>query len=469
MTVARSHFCLARVTLEALSAHGIHSGQGDATHDVLLVRDANHLPALPGTSLAGVLRHAYQRRHGERATHALFGVGGEQAQASSLNVAWALVHDSANRPVEGLRTDLGTDPLLARLLDDKPLVRQRVRLDHTGTASSAGKFDVTLIPAGVRYTGWLSFWGDGSDASRMLWWQLLELLNGSVLHLGHGTRSGNGHFEVVELLHAEWNVAEPVGREAFVARPRSRAQRGTLAPFTPSGQAPARLEATLKLRAEAGWRVGGGEQSLNAARYDKQPDLLPQHEIRVHWNGDEGRLGTQHHLLPASAIKGALRHRVAYHYRCLTEDFAQPDARHAPEHCPAVSALFGHAQDDEGRAGVLAFHDVVIHDAQCVRLMHNRIDRYTGGVINGALFSEEVLWQTPLELRIELWPDAAGVDRVSRQALARALDDLACGWLPLGANGSRGLGVFVGDGDSAVRWSDGGHWIHGAADMELAA
>lgn len=469
MTVTRSHFCLARVTLEALSAHGIHSGQGDATHDVLLVRDANHLPVLPGTSLAGVLRHAYQRRHGERATDALFGVGGGEAQASSLNVAWALVHDSTNRPVEGLRTDLDTDPLLARLLDDKPLVRQRVRLEHTGTASPTGKFDVTLIPAGVRYTGWLSYWCDSSDGSRTLWRQLLELLNESALHLGHGTRSGNGHFKAIELLHAEWNVAAPAGREAFVARPQSRAERGTLTPFAPTGQAPAKLEATLKLRAEAGWRVGGGEQSLNATCYDKQPDLLPQHEIRVHWDGDQGRFGAQHHLLPASAIKGALRHRVAYHYRCLTEDFAQPGGRHDPELCPAVSALFGHAQDDEGRAGVLVFHDVVIHDAQCVRLMHNRIDRYTGGVINGALFSEEVLWQTPLDLRIELLPDAARVDRLSRQALARALDDLAGGWLPLGANGSRGLGVFVGDGHSAVQWSDGGRWLDGAPDMELAA
>lgn len=469
MNVSRSHYCLARITLEALSSHGIHSGRGDATHDVLLVRDANHLPALPGTSLAGVLRHAYQRRHGERDTHALFGVGGGAAQASQLGVGWALVHDSANRPVEGLRTDLDTDPLLARLLDDKPLVRQRVRLDHTGTASATGKFDVTLVPAGVRYTGWLSYWCDGSDASRMRWRQLLELVNGPALHLGHGTRSGNGHFKVIELLHAQWNLAEPAGREAFATRPRSRGELGSLKPFEPtSGLADAPI-ITLKLRAEAGWRVGGGEQSLNSALYEKQPDLLPQHEWRVHWEGDQGRFGAQHHLLPASAVKGAVRHRVAYHYRCLTGDFAKPGGQHAPEHCPAVAALFGHAQDDEGRAGVLVFHDVTLHEAQCKQLMHNRIDRYTGGVINGALFSEEVLWQTPLELRIGVLPEAAHIEPLARQALALTLDDLASGWLPLGANGSRGLGVFLGDGESPVQWSDGGRWLAATPDMELAA
>lgn len=105
MIAARPFYCLTRVTLEALSAHGIHSGQGDTTHDVLLVRDANGLPALPGSSLAGVLRHAYREQHGQQAAGRLFGQLGPQAQPSWLSVSWGLVHDSLNRPCEGLLTD----------------------------------------------------------------------------------------------------------------------------------------------------------------------------------------------------------------------------------------------------------------------------------------------------------------------------------------------------------------------------
>ena len=479
MTIHRPHYCLARVTLEALSAHGIHSGQGDFTHDVLLVRDANGLPALPGSSVAGVLRQAYRNQHGEAAANTLFGCGGRNAAASWLNVSWALVHDSTDTPVEGLRGDLDSDPLLARLLDDKPLVRQRVRLEHTGTAADKGKFDVTLIPAGVRYTGWLSYWCDGSEASCAHWQALLELLNGPPLRLGHGTRSGNGHFKVIELAQARWDLREPAGHQAFVQRPRSRSQRQGLKAFSDcTRQSTPSL--TLKLRAEGGWRVGSGEQWLNdpgqAAHADdvRQPDLLPQHEYRAVWSGAQhgqqrGEWSAHYHLLPASAVKGALRHRVAYHYRCLSSDFAEAGKDAAPETCPAVVELFGHANDDDARAGVLVFHDVCLHAAQCGQWMHNRIDRFTGGVINGALFSEEVLWQTPLDLHIDVLPAAAHVSADARKALARTLDDLARGWLPLGASGSRGLGSFIGQGDQALQWSDQGEWINATPATENAA
>jgi len=46
---------------------------------------------------------------------------------------------------------------------------------------------------------------------------------------------------------------------------------------------------------------------------------------------------------------------VAYHYRCLSGDFAEPCKEAAPKACQAMVELFGHASDDEGRAGALVF------------------------------------------------------------------------------------------------------------------
>ena len=469
MIAARPFYCLARVTLEALSAHGIHSGQGDATHDVLLVRDANGLPALPGSSLAGVLRHAYRERHGQQASGRLFGQFGEQAQPSWLSVSWGLVHDSRNRPCEGLldETEL-QDPLLALLQDSKPLVRQRVRLEHTGAASEGGKFDVTLIPAGVRYTAWLGYWCDDSDESRQHWQDLLALLGGAPLLLGHGIRSGNGHFRVHSLAQARWDLRSAQGRQAYVNRPRSRRDSHGLQPLQSAAGQQATLQVELTLQAEAGWRIGGGERSLNT--HEKPPALLPQHEFCVQWQNEQAHLGEHYHLLPGSALKGALRHRVAYHYRCLTGDFAGMGGTPETEACPAVIELFGSAENDQGVAGLLLFQDLRLQGKSTV-LMHNRIDRFTGGVIAGALFSEEVLWQTPLTLRIgTLHPQRlAQVDGLARQALQRALEDLASGWLPLGAGGSRGLGVFSDPSARGPQWSDGGAWINSAATLEASA
>lgn len=55
MISARPNFYVLKLVLEAQSAHAIHTGHGDTTHDSLIVRDANGLPTLSGSSLAGYL------------------------------------------------------------------------------------------------------------------------------------------------------------------------------------------------------------------------------------------------------------------------------------------------------------------------------------------------------------------------------------------------------------------------------
>jgi CRISPR/Cas system CMR subunit Cmr4 (Cas7 group RAMP superfamily) len=449
---------LARLTLEAETAHGFQSGRGDNIHDVLLVRDANGLPAIPGTSLAGVLRHAYARSFGEAASARMFGSIGEDGHPSPLIVDWGLVHDSQDRPREGLLDPeaVPTDPLLAYLQQDKPVVRQRVRLNHRGAAADTGKFDVTLLPAGVRYTHWLRYWCDGSEESMAHWQRLMGLLAQGGLQLGHGTRSGNGHFRVHQLETAAWDLRTGEGRTGFSTRPRLRQERRGLGPARTDARDSDVLQVELHVRAEAGWRIGGGERSLS--RHDREPDLLPQHEPSITWRNGQGRVGSQLHLLPGSALKGALRHRVAYHYRRLNAQWADATLP-ATEDCPAVRQLFGSSSGDTGEAGQLVFRDLLLPETTSEVLMHNRIDRFTGGVMHGALFSEEVLWETPLVVRITVLARRE-VEPSARQALDCALRDLAKGWLALGAGGARGLGSFVDPEGRGPVWSDGGAWVN---------
>jgi len=53
---------VAQVALEALEPLSIASGAVDPLFDTVLVTDANGLPTIPGSALAGVLRTAYQAR-----------------------------------------------------------------------------------------------------------------------------------------------------------------------------------------------------------------------------------------------------------------------------------------------------------------------------------------------------------------------------------------------------------------------
>ncbi len=452
MTLDKPIFHYLCVTLEAETAHGIQSGRGDSTHDVLLVRDANGLPAIPATSLAGVLRHLYHAQFGIEQTAALFGyASGDDGQASPVCFSWCLVHDSTNQPVESVHQARDSDPLLAWLAQDKPLVRQRVRLKARGAAEDGGKFDTTLIPAGTRYTGFISYWSDDSTEQEQAFMQLAGLLHSPVLRIGHGTRSGQGGFRVHQMRSARWDLTTAEGRDAYCARPRSRGDAAGLSPSNLStSHAVEPFHCILKLQALGGWRVGGGELSFH--EQETPPDLLPQSESVIRWEaGSTGKLVQQVPVVPASAIKGALAHRVAFHYRRLRGEFVDSAAALQGE-CLAVVQLFGSASDTtdvESCVGKLVINDIYLDKPQCARLMHNRIDHYTGGVIDGALFEEEVFWRTPLEIKI-LISDPDGINSDSRHALLATLDDLARGWLPLGAGGARGLGTFTG----TLEWSD---------------
>ncbi|MEX2499535.1 MAG: RAMP superfamily CRISPR-associated protein [Wenzhouxiangellaceae bacterium] len=445
------------VSIEAQTPHAVRAGRSDATHDVLLARDANGLPYIPGTSLAGVLRHMYEDRFGVGKTRALFGyVEGDQGAPSFIRVGSAFVHDCINQPVEGLRRDFDEDPLLALLTLEKPLVRQRVRLNARGAAEHRGKFDVTLVPAGTRYSFLLSRYSNGGDEE---FDALLDMFSSPDFRLGHGTRSGGGAFDVKVISRRRWDLTKDDDWTAFRDRPRTRAallveDSKTGAPKAEKDQSTA-ISITLDLKAEAGWRVGGGEDVLTRSSTptgdtERVPDLLPQSEVCIQWVNEKAEIqhGLKGVVLPGSAVKGALRHRLAFHYRRLKGEFADDTETLPPaEECDAVRQILGYAKEDDesnpGQRGRLLIDDIYIKDPKPFTQMHNRIDRFTGGVIDGALFEEELLWQTPVKLKITLL-QADSIDADARKALRHALDDLAEGRLPLGASGSRGHGVFIG-------------------------
>lgn len=459
MNPSKSIYHLALVTLQAETAHGIHSGESDLVQDVVLLRDVNGLPAIPGTSLAGALRHLFSNQCGPELTDRVFGfAGNDDGHSSGVQIGWALAHDSQNIVREGIREDAGDDPLLSVLARAHPLVRQRVRLDARGTAEDTGKFDVSLIPAGVRYSALLGFWSDGSDEDENAWKTLLALLHSKDLRLGHGTRSGAGAFSLIALHRESWDLETPQGHQGYMRRPRTRLNARQL-PVADPEHAETGLSVTLALKSEAGWRIGGGDVPVGFD--DNDPDMLPQTEWCIHWHNDKAHISERLGLLPASAVKGALLHRFAFHYRCLSSNWVDGDGPESPHEEAAVKELFGYAgdQEDEGQAGLVVIDDIYLDNMKTATQMHNRIDQFTGGVMSGALFEEGLLWQTPITLSIHL-QQGTRLDSLSaphRQAFKRALDDLCEGRLPLGSGGSRGQGTFV--AQELPHWSDGGVWV----------
>jgi len=461
-------FYLARLVLETRSPLSISAGRGDGTFDTVLARDANSLPALPGSSIAGVLRHLYQYNYGEQSTQALFGSGNlNQERPSQVHVSWGCIHDSHNKPVEGLILNqpyLTNDPLLSDARQMTPIIRNHVRLTDRGTASEQAQFDRTSLRAGHRFTVEISLWSD--KPKNECWENLLALLNRPDFRLGGSTRRGLGALRVMSLHAGQFNLIDTKDFAAYQRLSIKLAdsyndllQEKTL---TKKRIFP---RAKICLTPREGYRFGQGTEPFFM---DDKADLLPVREQKVQWNEDnKGTLTDERYIvIPASGVKGALRHRVAFHYNALTGHFADlPISQGSKDTNQAVNALFGFSKDNHyGQVGHLVLDDLYLipKPEEAFMLIHNGVDRFTGGVREHMLFNEELVGQkTPLELSLTVitHPDNSALNEpMVRNALALALLDLIEGRLALGAGGGRGgYGYFNG----TIQWSDNKTWING--------
>jgi CRISPR/Cas system CSM-associated protein Csm3 (group 7 of RAMP superfamily) len=477
---------LARFVLEARTALSIGTGGADGVYDHPIVRDANGLPLIPGTSLAGVLRHLWIMDRGgkETAANHLFGFQRrDRGDPSRLEVSACALHDSQGRPVEGLLLgDAGrkriADDLLKRALAtrDDPRFRDRVRIGHRGVTIQTGKFDRGVLIAGYRFSGELRLWSHAAEAPD--WQMLLALLADPRLRLGGGTRAGLGAFKLIKLHTARFDLKQQEQVAAFARLGVSLADTKGLAEIPvnklPGSPAPV---STLKIALDPRdfWRIGQGDQPL--VRRDRVPDLLPKQEPMVTWDAaGRGSIGTRYALVPGSSVKGALAHRTAFHWNVLNgitveklieeQGLTKLAEWDKSMDCDGVRALFGYAKDKDravgtagepteptGQAGHLLIDDasVTVTDNQVQTMIHNSIDRFTGGVRNRMLFTEELIYKRPFNLVITLLPGAERIDAQARQAFAQALRDLCEGHLALGAGTTKGHGAFAGTPDQPTR------------------
>jgi len=464
---------LARLVLEADSALSVSTGNPDGVFDTALVRDANGLPALPGTSVAGVLRHLWVSTYGDDDPTAADGLFGyqhrKQGEASRLTVSWGALLDSQGRPAEGLLLGeqakrLEQDELFKAVLDqaDTPVYRDRVRLTHRGAAADKGKFDRSVLPAGHRFALEIRLWAPADDDGEE-WRRLLSLFRHPAFRLGGGTRAGLGKMKLVSLHEGRFDLRQADAVEQFQSLPPGLTETTGLQEAAVSTPPTDRfVTARLTLNARGLWRIGKGNHSFS--RGGKVPDLLPKTEEKIDWSNGKGKRQLHMLLMPASSLKGALAHRMAFHARRFSgqwNDGELPDER--PE---AIDALLGAIKDsnekedaDQGKAGALFIDDAwLTTDAVTItRLMHNAIDRFTGGVRDRMLFEEESLLGGELKVSLTLdtgWIDPRHRD-TARRAFKAALDDLCAGRLALGAKGSAGNGFFDGtlEGD-LVAWLD---------------
>lgn len=449
---------LARVTIQFETPFIIGGGTDDLFHDQVFVTDANGLPALPGSSLAGIMRHAWADA-GYGNGDDIFGFQKkDQGHGSRLSISWGCIHNQENSPVEGIilnRKQLAEDAVLSEALITT--ARDHVRINHRGTAAKAGKFDERSVSAGHRFTFELLLEGTESDAAH--WQRLLALLRSDAIRLGGKTRRGYGQFSVTSLKADSFNITTKQGFESFRSHPVSLAAPCSLPDALPAKPvlSETAVVASLNLTPESFWMIGGG--------VDTEVDMAPLTANRITWSGNKGNVQYDRAILTGSSIKGAVSHRVAFHFNRLNAVFAgeAEPKEHTGTENKAVAALFGSEKKGEkGQRGRVIISDLFIEQPGEQKILnHVSIDRFTGGArtLEGALFDEKPYYRgNEFCLNIAVTDADAIHDQTIRKAFAAALQDLADGRLALGAGSGRGNGFFKG----TLGWNEpGAAWVGG--------
>jgi CRISPR/Cas system CSM-associated protein Csm3 (group 7 of RAMP superfamily) len=454
-----THRYIARFKIEADTPLFIGSGEASLMTDALVLKDVNGFPMIAGTSLAGVLRHAFGKENADK----IFGdtKSDKNCKASKLRVSSALMVLGGNLISEEINLNIGE--LLAMEIKNKDgeiteeqvsLIekfnnlpsRQHVRISDKGVAIKNGLFDNEVVYKGTQFVFELEVRGTGEDKEN--WIEVLKLVQSPMFRIGSGTRNGYGSLKVIEMYQETFDLEKADQFEKYLN-------------FDPS------LNAVLNYDSVA------NDDKYDSKKFTKyslnlQPDSFfifsegfgdddadnkpLEEEVIRYENGNI--LFEKQTVIPATSIKGAIAHRVAFYYNKLKGNFA--DGKNQDELKEfigdknlAVATLFGKAGKEvlDPSAGNVFINDFYFSEEQVKNnkiFNHVAIDRFTGGAMKGALFSEKVSNLVKGDFSFDIYVKSDILKDEIGKAFENTLKDICKGLLPLGGMTTKGNGIFTG-------------------------
>ncbi len=504
---------VAHFVVEATSALTVYSGEKGFTLDKVVVRDSNRLPYIPGTGLAGVVRHSFSDFMEENQINQLFGYQDQkekEGQGSRIIFSSAHMVGSNGKAIElPGDADIEKDGYLKNFLGLP--ARDHVRINERGVTNDGGKFDRSLVYKGTRFAFRIEL--EGTELHQESWDALIRIFSDEGFRIGADTRNGFGRLKVVQCRQRKFDLQTDL-IDYLQLSPSLNADFVEFEEVMLSSSSSGKwIDYKFELKPDDFFLFGAGYGEGDL-------DIVPKVESYFDWSKGVPELKTGEILIPATSIKGAIAHRTAFHYNklmCLVyensfsvESAEAPDSQKVLEEIErtieqdiqisqedaieklnmailelsglhpekligrsesfsnfqnqyeslednqaqvgeknhAIKSLFGFSKSDkEGARGKVLISDIYkkVDDDEFKKLDHIRIDRYTGGGINGALYNEEVVATQKtflLEIRVHESAFESDTDGHVKNAFLKALDDIKKGKLPLGGNVNKGHGTF---------------------------
>ncbi len=376
----------------------IGSGEKDNS-DIDVLRDINNKPFIPATSFVGIIRN-FIRSQDEK-LEPFFGFA-EQSLIRCSDLK--LVNDSKSKIV----------------------VRDGIRVDNkTGLVEDKSKYDYEVIEPGAFFNIYIEadVRNEKKDELRKLFTLLIKGLNKNFITLGAKTNSGLGKIEANNLELFEYDFSNKNDVLNWVKKENGRTSE--LTNDEPKAMHDFEMKINLKLR-----------NSLIVKSYPGSPEMPDA--VNITSNGKN--------LLPGTSIKGALRARMERILNTIGTDSKK-----------IINDLFGIVDTNDKKSkpkkGRIMIEEVILPAFIAELQTRIKIDRFTGGTINGALFDSMPLFDTNLDMKANNVVITLKVKKCSDYEaglLLLACKDLWTGDLAIGGEKSIGRGVFDGVSASIV-------------------
>lgn len=388
---------------------------------------------------------------------------------------------------------------------ESPLPRRHgVGIDRTtGAASDGALYKHEFLPRGTRFDIRITAEGrdgaqkndterkdnkqsDGipgpapSDSVKKLLEVIFHILKSGAVCLGGRTSSGQGTIQVIEPKLRRTGKTTDAGAltapadvlDALIGE----AEEGTPIPLELGGwslQEPARIKITWW--SPTGIFVAEDERLTKQRKAQKEAENREKgideevHEVVYPLRDPSEEWENAQLLIPGTSIRGALRSRASRIARTVLaarDELSTFTTHDLHEQIAAEPNLVRYMFGSTEYRGALTVHDCLSTDrGKLIEVTHNAIDRWTGGVVDGGLFTEAVYvgthWE-PITIDIDLRqllnnieaekgpedreqskPTHADYAHAAYVLLGLVLAELSAGTHPLGSRSTRGLGQVV--------------------------
>ena len=408
----------------------LHVGSADREENEVLLHPVTDDPFLQASSIAGVLRTISETVNGADATKELFG--------SSYQ--------------KGDDTDRGSRVIISdgvmKLDTVKMEYRPRVKIDpRSGTVSSSKtggsendvghKFGMELIGTGAEIEFFIYLFSTAEKSCKADLEKILAMLRTGGVQIGGQKTNGSGFLKLTSLKYHRFDMTTVEGRRDWAREELMDTS------FDKTGTIPKYEEKIKKLP-----NPGSSKTAYVVRLTGKTEGALLVKGIAAEGVGKDApdaenmKNAAGKYIVPGSSLKGAVRSRMTY-----IAEYLQKKG--------IIEEIFGRTAStgDPGTSGSLIFKDIVLTDGtKTIRQHRIHLDKFTGGVMHGGLFSEKTVSG---DINAEIIVKDGTYSDAATGLLLLALRDLAVGMINIGSGYNVGRGFITADKVSISAMQDG--------------